>query len=62
MINTTKKQLETTHFEVEKLENVVSAVGAGDSFSGGFISGLYSMIDQKDQAKALRYAIEIGTK
>lgn len=49
------------HFPVTKLHTIVSANGAGDSFLGGFITGLVYFTD-KDEIAQISKAVNVGIK
>ena len=53
--------LRNIHFRVKKLANIKSANGAGDSFHGGFITGLMHY-KEKDEVALLSQAIKLGSR
>lgn len=61
-----RKQTELKHFPVVKVDHIVSAIGAGDSFSGGLVSGIYKQItkknSEKDEIKVVEFGIQSGIK
>jgi sugar/nucleoside kinase (ribokinase family) len=55
-----REGLKLIHFSVKKIDNIVSANGAGDTFSGGFITGLHHF-DETDEIKLISKAIRLGS-
>lgn len=55
-----REGMELIHFSVKKIDNIVSANGAGDTFSGGFITGLCHF-NEIDEVKLLEKCVRLGS-